>query len=220
MDNQTLPIVPRWFDDYGFNPNEYRILMRIINNNQNRYNESIMEMALTCRMEFETVEETIKSLEDKKYITATRAIGKMTVYTAIFKNDWDEPSNIAKDPTLLINNPGIAGKANSYKLNEIPNELLNPLPQNDSTKKRFVKPTIEQVEAYFKEIFVPPTEGQKFMDYHDSGGWMVGRKPMKDWKAACRTWRNNYTKFNPQARDQAPQPKRRLSDEERLKAML
>ena len=26
------------------------------------------------------------------------------------------------------------------------------------------------------------------MDFYDANGWKVGKKPMKDWKAAVRTW--------------------------------
>ena len=27
---------------------------------------------------------------------------------------------------------------------------------------------------------------QGFIDFYESKGWMVGKTPMKDWKAACR----------------------------------
>ena len=29
---------------------------------------------------------------------------------------------------------------------------------------------------------------QRFIDYYESNGWMVGRNHMKDWRAAVRTW--------------------------------
>ena len=33
----------------------------------------------------------------------------------------------------------------------------------------------------------------KFIDYYTSNGWKVGKNPMKDWKAAVRSWaHNNY----------------------------
>ena len=34
----------------------------------------------------------------------------------------------------------------------------------------------------------------KFYDYYESNGWHVGKNPMKDWKAAIRTWerKENY----------------------------
>ena len=31
-------------------------------------------------------------------------------------------------------------------------------------------------------------DAQRFIDYYTSNGWKVGRNPMKDWKAAVRTW--------------------------------
>lgn len=58
--------------------------------------------------------------------------------------------------------------------------------------KKFVRPTIEEVAEYCKsrKNNVSP---QKWFDYYESNGWRVGRNPMKDWKAAVRTWeQNNY----------------------------
>lgn len=46
------------------------------------------------------------------------------------------------------------------------------------------------------EVGLPASEASKFMDYHDSKGWVVGRAPMKDWKAAVRTWKGNYKPTN------------------------
>lgn len=31
-----------------------------------------------------------------------------------------------------------------------------------------------------------PVDPQEFIDFYESKGWMVGKTPMKDWKAACR----------------------------------
>lgn len=53
--------------------------------------------------------------------------------------------------------------------------------------KRFVKPTLEKVKAYCqsRQNGVDP---ERFYDYYESNGWRVGKSPMKDWKAAVRTW--------------------------------
>jgi hypothetical protein len=52
------------------------------------------------------------------------------------------------------------------------------------------KPTLEDVQFYCltRRNDIDPTA---FIDYYDSVGWMVGRKPMKDWQAAVRTWERN-----------------------------
>lgn len=56
--------------------------------------------------------------------------------------------------------------------------------------KKFVKPTVEQVRDYCQER-QNGVNPEKFVDYYDSNGWKVGKNPMKDWKAAVRTWEKN-----------------------------
>ena len=61
-------------------------------------------------------------------------------------------------------------------------------------KKRFQKPTAEELDSYAKEIGFIGFNPQVFLDFYDSKGWLIGKTPMKDWKAAVRTWkRNNYS---------------------------
>lgn len=68
-------------------------------------------------------------------------------------------------------------------------ELDAPLPppsQTDSIK-RFVKPTLAEVQAYCSSR-KNNIDAQHFIDFYTSKGWKVGNQPMKDWKAAVRTW--------------------------------
>lgn len=59
-----------------------------------------------------------------------------------------------------------------------------------TTIQRFVKPKLEEISAYCAERrnTVSP---EKFLDYYEANGWKVGRNPMKDWRAAVRTWEKN-----------------------------
>ena len=52
---------------------------------------------------------------------------------------------------------------------------------------RFVPPSIEEVEAYCRERG-NSLSAKGFVSYYESNGWKVGKSPMKDWKAAVRTW--------------------------------
>lgn len=54
-------------------------------------------------------------------------------------------------------------------------------------RKRFTPPSLDDVKAYCQERnnAVNP---EAFVDFYKSKGWKVGREPMKDWKAAVRTW--------------------------------
>ena len=50
-------------------------------------------------------------------------------------------------------------------------------------------PTLLQVNNYFKEQDYPDIESNKFFNYYQSVGWVVGgRIKMKDWKAASNNW--------------------------------
>jgi hypothetical protein len=55
-------------------------------------------------------------------------------------------------------------------------------------KKRFEKPTAQQVAEYAKSILYN-VDGQSFLDFYESKGWLIGKSPMKDWKAAVRNWK-------------------------------
>lgn len=52
---------------------------------------------------------------------------------------------------------------------------------------RFAPPTLDDVAAYCTERG-NGIDPQRFIDYYQSNGWKVGKNPMKDWKAAVRTW--------------------------------
>ena len=68
---------------------------------------------------------------------------------------------------------------------EIENECYTPKPPNGA--KRFSPPSMDDVKAYCQERgnAVNP---EKWYDYYTANGWKVGKNPMKDWKAAVRTW--------------------------------
>ena len=58
--------------------------------------------------------------------------------------------------------------------------------------KRFVKPSLNDLEHYCIERN-NKVDVVKFFNYYESNGWKVGKNPMKDWRAAIRTWENNST---------------------------
>ena len=57
----------------------------------------------------------------------------------------------------------------------------------DFAKKRFKKPTVEEVQSYCRER-QNGVDAAAFVNFYEAKGWVVGRSPMKDWKAAVRTW--------------------------------
>jgi hypothetical protein len=56
---------------------------------------------------------------------------------------------------------------------------------------RFKKPSVEEIGLYLKERKNTTINPEAFYDYYESKGWLIGKSPMKDWKAAVRTWEHN-----------------------------
>lgn len=89
----------------------------------------------------------------------------------------------------------------------IPNDGIPRLGKDrlgkDSTPKgvsgRFAPPTLEEVKAYCRERG-NNVDPERWMDFYQSKGWMVGKNKMKDWKAAVRTWEKEAKTGNNRAR--------------------
>ena len=58
------------------------------------------------------------------------------------------------------------------------------------TTESFCHPSLPEIKEYCMEnsYLIDP---ESFIDYYEANGWMVGKNPMRDWKAAVRTWARN-----------------------------
>lgn len=109
----------------------------------------------------------------------------------IFKNEKSNINNIN-----LINN-----KKNNK---EEEKSISNDIPKKEQRHKNFVKPTIQEIDAYIKSQGYK-SSAEEFFNYHEAGGWVIGRnKPMRDWRAAVRTWEIKEKKKHPTTYDIKP----------------
>jgi hypothetical protein len=100
-------------------------------------------------------------------------------------------------------------------LNKVSNESLPNLTKpNQRTERKaqsraFQPPSIEEVRAYCLERR-NGVEPQRFLDFYASKGWVVGKAPMRDWKAAIRTWegRGEHGTARRAVGGAAPQPEK------------
>lgn len=74
----------------------------------------------------------------------------------------------------------------------------------EKKRKRFTAPTVDEVETYAKEKGYTNFSAQRFVDYYESKGWVVGKSPMKDWKAAVRGWVARDRQDEPEPQNYAP----------------
>lgn len=133
----------------------------------------------------------LKNLEKWNFLT-TKPTTRGTVITLVNTDVFDPlDSDLTNKPTngqptanqqLTTNKEGKKGKK----------ERIN----KEGLEKRFKKPSVEEVESYASSISFE-LDGQSFLDFYESKGWMIGKNKMKDWKAAVRTWKKRQAERNP-----------------------
>ena len=149
------------------------------------------------------------SVDDLKMLMAKNYIIRFECGVIVIKH-WRMHNTLRKDrytPTNFQEELNMLGiKENgAYTLNEewlpsgcqvvatdknsIDKNSIDKISNNDKPT-RFVKPTIEEVEAYCRERN-NNVDAQRWYDFYESKGWKVGKNPMKDWKASIRTWERN-----------------------------
>lgn len=69
-------------------------------------------------------------------------------------------------------------------------EIEIDIEKEKKPQKRFTAPSLEDVKAYCEER-KNNVDPERFIDYYTANGWKVGKNPMKDWKAAVRSWERN-----------------------------
>lgn len=99
------------------------------------------------------------------------------------KNRQNRVSSIVNDRQRTITNDDERPQNININKKEIKENHLKVVKE----KLRFSPPTLEEVKAYCQER-KNHVDADRFVDFYASKGWKVGNQPMKDWKAAVRTW--------------------------------
>ena len=82
------------------------------------------------------------------------------------------------------------------------NEYIN-INNNSLYKKsssRFQKPTIEEIRQYCLEKGYN-VDAEQFFNFYESKGWVVGKSPMKNWRASVSTWNKREKEVAPRKRE-------------------
>ena len=80
--------------------------------------------------------------------------------------------------------------------NNIENKNIDNNSLHKKSSSRFQKPTIEEIRQYCLEKGYN-VDAEQFFNFYESKGWVVGKSPMKNWRAAVSTW-NKREKEVPQ----------------------
>lgn len=65
--------------------------------------------------------------------------------------------------------------------------------QEKKTGKRFVEPTLSELQSYIAEKGYT-FDAETFMEFYNSKGWKIGNTKMKSWQSACVTWQKREVK--------------------------
>lgn len=82
---------------------------------------------------------------------------------------------------------------------QIEQTSLKTTNQSEITRKKdkFLPPESKQVLSYFISQKSTQEQADKFFNYYESNGWLIGGKTkMKNWQAAARNWIINSKAFN------------------------
>ena len=91
-------------------------------------------------------------------------------------------------------------ESKEIKVNNIIKEEERPKtkkPSKAQTEKRFVPPSLEEVEKYVLEKNYKNVDAQTFINYYESVGWFVGKKKMVNWRAAVASWETRNKNSSP-----------------------
>jgi hypothetical protein len=107
-------------------------------------------------------------------------------------SNLDEPPKKNENEDLGLKNENLVEKEKG----SAEKEKGNSLDLSSRAQSRELIPMLEEVLAYFLEQDFPELEANKFYNYFQSIGWLVGgRTPMADWPAAARNWMLNAPKY-------------------------
>ncbi len=151
---------------------------------------SVRGLAEICIETKDTINGILNELENNNYLVRKRIYenGKIV--------EWEYniyESNDLHPKKQDIENQDIGFYDNNKILN---NKILNNKESNNiniitkESSKRFVKPTIEEIQKYCSDRN-NNVDANYFYDFYESKGWMIGKNKMKDWKSAVRTWEKN-----------------------------
>lgn len=139
-----------------------------------------------------TITDWIKALEDMTYLSSEIEVKRYDDGTIkkIRKLYINHIENSQHDHIEVSRNNHIE---ENFSYNNTSN--INNINKKEIYKeKRFKKPTLEEVKQYCEDRG-NNINAEVFIDFYEANGWVQGKnKPLKDWKAAIRTWENNKRK--------------------------
>ena len=186
---------------------------RLMLNGRIPYNPQML--ATVTRHQIGTVERAINIFKDLGLI---EILDNGAIYMMDIQNYIGESSS--EGDRKRLQRKRVENEKKALESGQMSNKYLDKYPpeieiekerEDKKASSRFIPPTLEEVSAFIAENNYR-VNAEKFIDYYNANGWMVGKTKMKDWKAAVRNWHRNerevpkqtgkvQQKFKPEGRD-------------------
>jgi len=143
--------------------------------------------------------------------TASSMVSKLVRLGYVIRTRSDGRHRFLKS-AIFAEQPRKICEADTQNLRKTYNTItdINIEKEEINKEERFRRPTVEEVRAYCEERR-NGIDAEAFVAFYESNGWRVGRNPMKDWRAAVRTWEAKR-KGEPKPRTGSPKKEQSLTD--------
>lgn len=143
---------------------------------------SVNNLSRDLGMSRGTVQRCIKELKRTREIK-TYPNSKYTLITIINYDSYQ--GSVLKNGTQPSTQHGTQPSTNRRN-KEIKNSLKEREPINS--------PNFDEVKAYAEDRGASEDLALDFFEHYESNGWMVGKNPMKNWKASFNGWMRRHKK--------------------------
>ena len=151
------------------------------------------------------IEDALRALTSAELVTLYTVDGKPFLQMNTWDKHQQRRANSSKYPApsdgviaddisckQMISDDSKCPRESRIENRESRNDIRESRSEN-KTRARFAAPTVEDVKAYCLERG-NHIDAQHFVDYYEANGWRVGKNPMKDWRAAVRSWESREEK--------------------------
>lgn len=181
--NSYVNIQAFMVNELGLSGNElitYAVIHGFSQDGESWYTGSRGYLAEWCQSSKKTVSNNLAKLCEKGYLEKRTRIENGVTF-----NDY----RVAKEFLGVGKKLPQGGEKTSTPPVEktSPHTIGLEITSRNTREKRFTPPSIDEVAAYCRERG-NRIDPEQFIDFYTAKGWKVGSQPMKDWKAAIRTW--------------------------------
>jgi hypothetical protein len=157
----------------------------------------VARVAKKCRISERSVQRAFRSLEAIGELTVEMGKGAHTDTGATnrFRLTFKGRQSVTPDVQAVTSE---APRGDNHGTQGV--TTLSPKPSVEpSDNRQSAIPSMDDCRTEAANRGMPIEEGEKFFNYHDARGWMMGKVKMKKWRAAFATWHLNWM-----ARDAKP----------------